>query len=206
MRGWWGCTEALAESTVIESAARRAPSDPPAVSSMAARSETASSRRTESRRPGSRFRNGGVRLSLALVATFVAVQLFAGSASAPMQVSVTVLARAVLTVASQPSAVIVTEADIARGYIDVSTPIVVQVRTNSRAGYILQADRRTADFATVELAFGDATMTVADGESWISRPYVPGGDVIAMQARVHLGAGMQPGSYPLPIALSARPL
>jgi hypothetical protein len=123
-----------------------------------------------------------------------------------MQVSVTVIARAVLTVASEPAAITVTEADIAQGYVDVAVPIVVQVRTNSRAGYMLQANKQSAGFGIVEFTFGDAIMTIADGESWISRPYVPGGDVVAMHARVHLGAGMQAGSYPLPVALSARPL
>jgi hypothetical protein len=121
-----------------------------------------------------------------------------------MNVSATVIARAVLTVASQPAAITVTEADIARGYVDVTAPIVVRVRTNSRAGYMLLADQ-LADFGIIELAFGNATLTVADGESWISRPYVPGGEVIAMHVRLRFRSRMQAGSYPLPIALSALP-
>lgn len=173
---------------------------------MTVRSEAAAPPQTRPTRPVSPIRLTLVRLSVVLLAILTAPQLFAGSASAPMQVSVTVIARAVLTVASQPAAITVTDADIARGYVEVTAPIVVQVRTNSRAGYMLQADRQTADFTTVELVFGDATMTVAEAQSWISRPYVPGGDVIAMYARLHIGAGMQAGSYPLPIALSARPL
>ncbi len=198
--------EVPAESIVIEPAARCAPGAPAAVSGTTARSQAAAPHKTNRIVTTARLLPGAGRVLLVLLVIFTAPHLFAGSSSAPMHVSVTVIARAVLTVASQPTAVTVTDADVARGYVDVSSPIVVQVRTNSRAGYLLQADRQTVDFATVELQFGEATMTVADGESWISRPYIPGGDVIAMHARLHLAPGMQAGSYPLPIALSARPL
>src|SRR5512140_3410407 len=133
-------------------------------------------------------RAGLLRFSAALLVTLAASQLFAASASAPMQVSVNVIARAVLTVDSVPSAIDVTGADIARGYVDVSAPVVIHVRTNSRAGYLLQAEQQNPDFRKVELSFGDATMNVAATESWISRPYVQGGDIIAMHMRVHLGA------------------
>ncbi len=146
------------------------------------------------------------RLSTALLVILTAGQLLAGSASAPMQVSVNVIARAILTVDSRPAAIDVTEADIARGFIDVSAPIVIRVRTNSRAGYLLEAEQQSPTFKTVELTFGDASMTIAGAESWISRPYVPGGEVIAMHMRVHLGEGVQAGSYPMPISLSTRQL
>jgi hypothetical protein len=152
------------------------------------------------------MRTSLLRLSAALLVIFTAGEIFAGSASAPMHVSVNVVARAILTVDSPSATIDVTEADIARGYIDVSAPIVIRVRTNSRAGYMLQAEPQIADFKMVELTFGDSTMTVAGTESWISRPYVPGGEVIAMHMRVHLEKATQVGSYPLPISLSTRPL
>lgn len=130
---------------------------------------------------------------------------FAGSASATMQVSVSVIARAVLTVSSQPDVVTVTEADLARGYVDVATPISLAVRTNSRAGYMLQVDRALDAFSRVELMFGDSALSVAD-QAWISRPYIAGGESLVMHARVHLDACAQPGAYPLMMAISARPL
>ncbi len=147
-----------------------------------------------------------LRLSAALLVILAASQLFAGSASAPMHVSVNVMARAIVTVDSVPAAVEVTGSDIARGYVDVIAPVVIRVRTNSRAGYLLQAEQQSPDFKMVELSFGDATMSVAGTETWISRPYVQGNDVIAMHVRVHLVASAQAGSYPLPISFSARPL
>lgn len=148
-----------------------------------------------------------VLLSILIAAAMLLVgpAAFAGSSSATMQVSVSVIARAVLTVTSQPDVVTVTEADVARGYIDVATPISLVVRTNSRAGYLLQVDRASDAFSNVEITFGDAAMNVGD-QAWISRPYVAGGESLVMRARVHLAAGAQPGAYPLAMAISARPL
>jgi hypothetical protein len=147
-----------------------------------------------------------LRLTTATLVVLVAGQLFASSVTAPMNVSVNVIARAVLTVDSLPAAIDVTGADIARGYVDVSAPVIIRVRTNSRAGYMLQAEQQSPDFKMVELTFGDSKMSVAATESWISRPYVPGGDVIAMHMRVHLAENAQVGSYAMPILLSTRPL
>ncbi len=152
------------------------------------------------------MRTSLLSLVIALLVILTAGALFAGSASAPMRVSVNVIGRAILTVDSRPDAIEVTEADVTRGFVDVSAPIIVRIRTNSRAGYLLQADQQDATFKAVELTFGDATMTVAGSESWISRPYVPGGEVLAMHMRVRLDPEVQPGTYPLPISLSTRPL
>lgn len=122
-----------------------------------------------------------------------------------MQVSTVVVARAIVTVDSQPVVVNVTDADIALGYVDVSAPISLRVRTNSRAGYVLQVNRAADSFENIDLTLGDSQLSVAD-EAWISRPYVPGGESLTMLARVHLASGVQPGSYPLAMAISARPL
>lgn len=183
---------ASAKSPVSPFAARCAPGAPPAVSMTA---------RTKKPAPSL-----ACAISTALLLTLIAAPVFAGSASATMNVSCSVIARAIMSVSSEPATVTVTEADVARGYMDVASPIVIQVRTNSRAGYLLQADRQASALGAVDLAFGDAAMTVSDTQSWISRPYVAGGEVLSMRARVHLDAGTQPGSYPLPIALSVRPL
>src|SRR5512140_492091 len=51
-------------------------------------------------RSGRGMRSSLVRLSTVVLALGLSTQLFAGSAAAPMQVSVTVIARAILTVAS----------------------------------------------------------------------------------------------------------
>lgn len=132
--------------------------------------------------------------------------LRAGSGAASMHVSVQVMARAVVTVDSQPATVDVTADDISRGYVDVAAPIVVRVRTNSRAGYMLQVENSSETFASIELSTAGASLNVASQEAWIQRPYVAGGDRMPMSARLRLAPNASAGSYALPITFSASPL
>ena len=143
---------------------------------------------------------------LALLTAFLLVPtVSAESVSGQMTVSVQVLARAKVRLDAQPAEVVVTSADIKRGYLDLPTPIVFHAQTNSRQGYLLQVSNASTDFSEVQLSFAQANINVAQ-ESWIARPYVPGGEVVSMNARVRLSSNMNPGSYPLPISLSATPL
>jgi hypothetical protein len=145
------------------------------------------------------------------IATLVAFSLllatpsFAESNSATMSVSAQVIARAVVSVDATPSQIEVTTADIDRGYVDVAAPIVVHVRTNSRRGYLLQANNMSESFSRVELSDSTSSMNVTS-ESWIQRPYVAGGDVMPLHARLHLAKGVTPGSHAMPVAFSATPL
>ena len=148
-------------------------------------------------------RTAAILLACALVG---AVPMFADSTSANMQVSVQVMARAIVSVDSQPASVTVTAEDIARGYVDVAAPIVVRVRTNSRQGYMLQVENQSETFSSIELSSGNFEMNVGAHETWIQRPYVANGDVMPMRARVHLSQAATPGSFAMPIAFSATPL
>lgn len=145
-----------------------------------------------------------VAASITSALLFVA-PLSAESVTAPMTVSVQVLARAVVSVDAAPASVEVTAEDISRGYVDVAAPILVRVRTNSRRGYLLQVDNVSEAFSMVELTMANASMNVTH-ESWIQRPYVSGGDLMNVQARLRLSPGATPGWHALPIAFSASPL
>jgi hypothetical protein len=150
-----------------------------------------------------RSRIGAIALAVVAIGTLPAL---AGSSSTNVNVSVQVLSRAVVSVDSQPAAVTVTAEDIARGYVDVPAPIVVRVRTNSRQGYLLHAENQGETFSSIELSTADIAMNVGAHETWIQRPYISGGDVMPMRARLHLAAAATIGSFSLPIAFSASPL
>lgn len=141
--------------------------------------------------------------SLALI--LLVVPASAESFSASMQVSATVVARARVTVESQPAEIVVTAADIARGFVDVPAPVVWKAQTNSRRGYLLQVSTSSEIFPTVDLTFGATEMHVA-GESWVQRPYVSGGERLTVKARLILSSVAVPGTYALPITISATPL
>ena len=145
------------------------------------------------------------RIALTLILLFAATTAFAESFTTNMQVSVQVLSRAIVTVESQPAAIDITEADIARGYVDVRAPMQWLGRTNSRQGYLLQITKSSDAFGAVDLNFDSTTMHVAN-ESWIARPYVAGGESLTVRARLILTAATQPGRHALPISISATPL
>ena len=148
-----------------------------------------------------------IRTVVILTAVCFASPLLADSISASMTVSTRVIARAVLTVDSQPGSVTVTAGDVARGYVDAAQPVELRVKTNSRAGYLLQADQvNEPSFSAIELTSDTMSMHVASHETWVQRPYNPAGDVLEMHARVHLAPGTQPGTYPLPLSFSASPM
>jgi hypothetical protein len=144
-------------------------------------------------------------LAATLVAAAAVISTpLAADTSSPMAVSVQVIGRAIVTVDSRPD-VEVTEADLARGYVDVAQPLQLSVQTNSRKGYLLQAAKTSETFSAVELAFDTTQMTVAL-ESWVSRPYIAGRDLVSMKVRVRLAPDATAGRHPLALEFSALPL
>lgn len=144
-------------------------------------------------------------LLLASAVLFIAPMLRAESVEGTMSVSATVVASARLTVESQPGAVDVTAEDIERGYVDLDAPILLRVQTNSRRGYLLQVANSDDAFSQIEISFGNTEMRVAH-EGWVDRPYVRGGESIAMRARLRLSPLAQPGRHALPIEVTASAL
>ncbi len=143
--------------------------------------------------------------ALVALTLLLATPLSAESVSAPLNVSVQVIARAIVSVVNQP-AVTITSEDIARGYVDVPSAILLRGRTNSRRGYMLQVEKTSEDFTAIELALPDATMSVSSHESWIARPYVAGGELLPVTAHMVLSPTATPGPHALPISFSASPL
>ena len=147
--------------------------------------------------------------ALTLVAVAVALlstaRLDAATASAPMTVSVRVIARAVITIENEGD-VVVTHDDIERGYVELTSPIVLNVRTNSRRGYVLEVSKSNEAFSSVELSMPDASVRVGDHESLLQRPYVQGGDVVPVRAHLVLAPGIVPGTHRLPVTFKVTAL
>ncbi|MGZ8833797.1 MAG: hypothetical protein ACXW19_11460 [Thermoanaerobaculia bacterium] len=146
------------------------------------------------------------RILLTLALLMIVPALRAESVEGKMTVSAMVVASARLTVESQPSSIEITAADIARGYVELDAPIVLRVQTNSRRGYLLQVSNMDESFSEIEISFGNTAMRVASHESWVERPYVKGGESIAMHARLRLSPMAQVGRRSLPIDLTASAL
>lgn len=131
------------------------------------------------------------------------------SSEAKLLVSATVLKRATLQVLAQPSSVVVTAADIERGYVDVPVPAQVAIQSNTRHGYQLEFSSE-GDFMQQILVRGlnnDLQLSPAGGV--VTQQPTPGGvtnTVLALGFRFLLSESARQGTYTWPVRLSVKPL
>lgn len=146
---------------------------------------------------------------LALLWTAGLKAALAETGAMKLTISATVLKHASLKVLAQPSSVVVTAADIAKGYVDVPVPASVQVRSNTQDGYLLMFESH-GEFVRQTVVKGlanDAQISAAGGG--IAQNTVGKG---MRQAQLDLGfrfvlaESAQQGVYPWPMRLSVTPL
>jgi hypothetical protein len=144
--------------------------------------------------------------TLALFALGVSGTVLASSTSATMSVSVQVQARTLLNVESQPPSLVLTEADMARGYVEVPAVSRIRVRSNDPSGYLLAFDVTAGPFTAIEVTgLGPAARISANG-GWILRPFAGTQPVTSeLTYRFLLASNVRPGTYPWPVALTAVP-
>ena len=146
-------------------------------------------------------------LSFALAAILApALPIHAGSISASLSVSVVVPARAVLTVESQPAGLEITEADVARGYVEAPEASLLRVRTNAPAGWLLEFQPLQGPYRSLEVTGLGSTAQVSAAGGWLAQPY-PGKTMAtaSLGYRFFLSTDARPGLYPWPVALTATP-
>lgn len=151
------------------------------------------------------------RAGKALVVAFAAFlvpafPVHAGTVSASLTVSVVVPARAVLSVESQPAELEITEADVARGWVEAPEASLVRVRTNSPAGWLLEFQPLQGPYRTLEVTGLGSTAQVSAAGGWLAQPYAGKTLVTAsLGYRFFLSGDARPGLYPWPVALNATP-
>jgi hypothetical protein len=144
-------------------------------------------------------------LSLAPIEEAMAAQTSSHALSTQIQVTATVLARASLHILKQPTEIIVTDADIQRGFLDVNAASVVEIRNNSRAGV-------NVIFQTWGLPFKEALVSGFGREvslgpnGGIVTNQITGTNVVAFSYRFVFNEYSQAGTYAWPISLSVSPV
>lgn len=153
---------------------------------------------------------GAVRsaaVAVALVAS-MACPTVALADSAAVAVSATILPHASLQVLAQPSAVVVTPQDIARGYVEVPAHARVAVKNNT-PGYMLVFSGEGDFVRQVRVSGLGADVQMGAGGGVVTRS-TPGrgmnNTVLDIGFRFELAAGTQQGVYPWPIQMSVVPL
>jgi hypothetical protein len=156
-------------------------------------------------------RTGRLALYGMLMISLLAVpeEFIAGPNEATLIVSATILKRASLKVLAQPSSVVVTAADIARGYVDGPAAVEVAIQNNGAGGYLLEFASR-GDFMRQILVRGLARETQLNpGGGAIAQPATGSGvtrTTLGLGFRFVLSESAQPGTYPWPMRLSVTPL
>ena len=116
-------------------------------------------------------------------------------------VSATVMPRVAFEAVSQPTTFTIAAADLERGYVDLSA--TYRVRNNDPAGYLVRLAPRTALADRVTVTGLASPVSVADDIVEVAQPASMTPSEIALRIRVRLDAGVEPGEYPVPLAVSA---
>lgn len=146
---------------------------------------------------------------LAVAATLMGVAGVASAASQQLNVTANVLKRASLKVLAQPASVVITPADISRGYVDVPNPAHLAIRNNSAEGYVLDFASEGDFIGRIHITGlgNEVQMGPAGGmvpQSGATSPAV--NTMVALTFRFMLSDAAKPGTYPWPMRLSVSPM
>lgn len=145
--------------------------------------------------------------SLIGFAAFAPAHARAATGSAALAVTATIAKRASLKVLVQPASVLITESDLARGYVEVAQ-VKLAVQSNSPAGYLLVFENR-GDFVNATQISGLGS-EVQLGDSGVVPRAAPGGEAgnatLDLVLRFMLSASAQPGRHAWPMQISAMPM
>lgn len=125
-----------------------------------------------------------------------------------MRVTATVLKHARINVIAAPAAVVISESDVARGYVNVPVPTEISIQSNSPDGYALEF-ASTADF--FQRARVDGLPVPLELGPLGGTAVAPGAGpqhATAIRLAYHfvLSPLARPGAYAWPIRLSVTPL
>ena len=125
-----------------------------------------------------------------------------------LAVSATVPKRAILKVLAQPGSMLITEADLARGYVEVLSTVHVAVRSNSTAGYLLVFESQ-GDLVNGTRVSGLGN-DIQLGSNGVVPRAAPGGIAgstkHALVFRFTLAASAPLGRHTWPLHISAMPM
>lgn len=162
--------------------------------------------------PACAFRADGVgTLLIALAVGLMGMPLaaVASSETPRLKVSATVSKHASLQVLTQPVSVVITAADMARGYVDALSPTQVTVQSNTQDGYLLMFDNQ-GDFLRHALVKGlDSDVQVSGGGGGVTQRSSGSGmhkNLLHLGFRFILSDSARQGVYAWPIRLSVMPL
>lgn len=136
-----------------------------------------------------------------------------GPPNGAISVNARILGRAMMRVVSQTNELVVTEADISRGYVNAPLASIIDIRTNSRKGYILtfrMAGLTQNLFGAVEVNGIGEDVRISGEGGWsakVTQPYPgKGPETLQISYRFLLSKGAEAGTYEWPLTITAKPI
>lgn len=129
-----------------------------------------------------------------------------GAASARIEVRATVAARTTVNVLRQVPTLVVTNADVARGYVEVADASRIEVRSNRPDGYFLAFDVAPGLVRAVTVRGLGRDVQVEPGGALVEQPPARRAQVLDLSFRFQLADGARPGTYAWPVSISTPPI
>ena len=155
----------------------------------------------------SRLRRRSCALALCWTALLACVPCGTHAEGGPLRVAAVVARRASIAI-DPPRTVTLAAADVARGWLQVDTPVEVVVRSNVPEGYALAFQQYGEALGEVQVLGMDAPVVLAHGQAMAARRAPGTGywtDRVMLRFRFALQPGTQPGEVPWPVQISLLP-
>ena len=135
-------------------------------------------------------------IAVAIIAYFTGLS-FAGSSNATVMVSATVIGRISQSIIHQEVSINVTEADVKKGFIEIPSGTILQIKTNTRNGYGLFFEGINELFKKVTVMVNGRTVALSPNGGFVYQPYSGSNiGVKDLSYRLQLKEDIQPGIYP----------
>lgn len=146
-----------------------------------------------------------VRPSLGfMLAVLMTGNALAGNDECTFTVSATVPAQTRLTILEEPSSLLLSSSDVARGYKDVAARY--RISSNATAGYLLRLVPRFGVARRIEVHGLSGRVAVEDETVEIHQRPDDRSQEITLRLRFLLDASVPPGRYGLPLLVTTAPL
>ena len=142
---------------------------------------------------------------LAIVITvFFSSLSFAGSGKATIVVSATVIGRISQSIIHQEPSINVTAEDIKKGFIEIASGTILEIKTNARNGYALFFEGSNELFKEVMVMVSGRTVSLSPNGGFVHQPYSRSNiEVKDLSYKLQLKEDIQPGTYSFPFRVKA---
>jgi len=123
---------------------------------------------------------------------------------ATLIVSATVVANIKQTVIHQVGKINITETDLTRGFVEIPSGTILQVKTNHQKGYFLSFEGGSELFREAWVTDKRRTTVLSSNGGIVHQPYANGNlEIKELSYRFYLSENIQPGLYPWPFRVKA---